>query len=235
MATDVRQVAELEPAIESLLARLRRRIRAYVWADGLAAVMVLAGGAFWVSLALDWLFEPPVPLRVVLLAALGAGLAYVVYRYLIARLAVRLRNRNMALLLERRFRQLGDSLLTAVELAEQPAHAAEFNADMLARVHREAQRRAGHVNLGEVLNTRPLVRKVSLAAALLAAVAVLAVAAPQALGVWARRLARRGESRWPAAAIGRWWCGPTPRSAGAFPRSSRCATARLKELAVART
>jgi hypothetical protein len=197
MATDVLKTAELEPAIESLLARLRRRIRAYLWADGLAAVVVLLAAAFWISLAFDWLFEPPRVLRVLALVALSAGLAYVVYRFLAARLAVRLHNRNLALLLERRFRHLNDSLLTAVELAEQPAHAAEFNAEMLARVHREAQRRSGGVNISEVLNTRPLVRRISLAAALVAAVVVFAAAAPEALGTWARRSLLLSDELWP--------------------------------------
>jgi hypothetical protein len=197
MATQLQPTPELAPALESILARLRRRIRAYVWADGVAAVLVLLAAAFWVSLAFDWLFEPPRALRVVLLVALGGGLLYVVYRYLAARLVVRLRNRNMALLLERRFRQFHDSLLTAVELSEQPEHAAEFNPDMLARVRREAAERAADVDLGDVLNARPLVRRISLAVALLAAIAVFAVAAPSALGTWARRSLLLSDELWP--------------------------------------
>jgi hypothetical protein len=197
MATELKPSAELAGALESILARLRRRIRAYVWADGLAAVAVLLGAAFWASLAFDWLFEPPRPLRIVLLVALGGGLLGVVYRYLAARLVVRLRNRNMALLLERKFRQFHDSLLTAVELSERPDHAREFNPDMLARVKREAIERSAGVNLGDVLNARPLARRISLAVALLAAVGVFAAAAPAALGTWARRSLLLSDELWP--------------------------------------
>ena len=61
MSTETKPNLSLAPAIESLLARLRRRIRAYVWADGLASIIVLLGATFWISLAFDWLFEPPRP------------------------------------------------------------------------------------------------------------------------------------------------------------------------------
>jgi hypothetical protein len=153
--------------------------------------------AFWFGLGFDWLIEPPRPLRAALQVALGAGLLYVVYRYLLARLFVRLRNRNMALLLERKFRQLGDSLLTAVELSQQPQHAAEFNPDMLARVHREALASAACVNLGDVFNARPLARRITLAAALVTAVVVFALAAPEALGTFARRGLLLSDELWP--------------------------------------
>ncbi|MEX0677500.1 MAG: hypothetical protein WD063_10525 [Pirellulales bacterium] len=197
MATEVRPSPPLDPAIESILARLRRRIRAYVWADGVAVVLVVLGAAFWISLAFDWLFEPPRTLRAVLLVAVGAGLLYVVFRYLVSRLVVRLRNRNMALLLERKFGQFHDSLLTAVELSEQPDHATGFNADMLARVHGEALARAGGVDLGEVFNPGPLARRITLAVALAAAVGVFAVAAPEALAIWARRSLLLSDELWP--------------------------------------
>jgi hypothetical protein len=197
MATQLQSNSRLEPAIESLLAGLRRRIRAYVWADGLAAVFLLLGTAFWASLALDWLVEPPRPLRLVLLVGLVIGLGYVVYRWLLSRLFVPLLDRNMAVLLERRFGQFGDSLLTSVELSERPDHAVDFNPEMLARAHRQALAGAERVNLTQVFNTAPLARRVTLAIALMASVAVFAVAAPSALGTWARRSLFLSSELWP--------------------------------------
>ncbi|REK09429.1 MAG: hypothetical protein DWQ37_18500 [Planctomycetota bacterium] len=197
MATQVKQSPKLEPVLEAVLGRLRRRVRAYLLADGVAAVLVLLGAAFWLSLAFDWVFEPPRPLRAVLLVVVAAALIYVTYRYLIARLAVRLRNRNMAVLLERRFGEFRDSLLTAVELSESPRHANEFNSDMLAHARREALLYASQVELGRVFNPGPLVRRASLAAALAGAVVVFAVAAPEAVGIWARRSLLLGNELWP--------------------------------------
>jgi hypothetical protein len=189
----------LEPALESLLARLRRRIRSYIWADGLAMVLVVLAGAFWISLAIDWLFEPPRLLRIAGQVAVVGALAYVIFRFLLERLLVRLSNRNMALLVERRFGAFRDSLLTAVELTQDLSHAAEFNADMLALTHRDALNHADEVDLSRIFNVAPLVRRISLAVALLAALVVFAVGASNAFGTWARRNLLLSDELWPRA------------------------------------
>src|SRR5579859_6621957 len=44
------------PAINAVLARLRRRIRAYVLLEGAALLCVVVGVLFWVTLALDWAY-----------------------------------------------------------------------------------------------------------------------------------------------------------------------------------
>jgi hypothetical protein len=198
MATHVKLSTErLEPAIESLLARLRRRIRAYIWADGVAAALVLLGASFWISLAVDWFFELPRPLRILELIGVGAALAYVLFRFLLERIFVRLADRNMAVLLERRFGQLRDSLLTTVELAEHPDHGAGFNPEMLAHTHRDALVATARIDLNQVFNTGPLVRRISLAVALVASFLVFAVAAGDALGTWARRCLLMSDELWP--------------------------------------
>ncbi len=191
------KLERLDAQLESLLARLRRRIRAYVWADGAASIVVYLGLAFWASLAFDWVFEPPAPLRIVVLTALGLGLAYVVYRQLLARLLVPMHNRSLALLIERRYRQFSDSLLTVVELAERPDRAAEFNPQMLLHTRRDALAHAGQVDLRALLNTTPLARRATLAGALVAVTFVFVVLAPQALGVWGRRTVLLSDELWP--------------------------------------
>ena len=198
MATQAKRPAtRLEPALASLLARLRRRIRSYVWADGVAVVLVVVGAAFWVSLALDWMFEPPRLLRILELSGLAAAVAYVVFRFLLQRLFVRLPDRNMALLVERQFGEFRDSLLTAVELSQQPEHAADFNAEMLAYTHRDALARSARVDLGRIFNVAPLARRISLAVALVATAFVFAVLATSAFGTWARRSLLLSDELWP--------------------------------------
>ncbi|MEX2112753.1 MAG: hypothetical protein WD845_06175 [Pirellulales bacterium] len=189
--------ATLDPAIESLLARLRRRIRAYVVADGLAVTLLALAAGFWISLAIDWLFELPRPLRAAMLAAVVIGVAAIAYRLLASRLLVRLQNRNMAVLLERHFEQFDDGLLTAVELAERPDHAAEFNVEMLDHTRRAARSQLAGVNLANVFNTAPLARRITLAAALAGSLVVFAVAAPEAMGVWTRRNLLFSRELWP--------------------------------------
>ena len=67
----------LAPAVETLLGTLRRRIRQYIWLEGCAAAVAWLGVAFWLTLAADWFFEPPPPVRAVMLAVVVAVLAAV--------------------------------------------------------------------------------------------------------------------------------------------------------------
>src|SRR5215469_12358616 len=108
--------AQLAPGIRQLLAAVRRRIRRYVWLEGLSATVAVVGAAFWLALAADWFFEPARAVRhalVGLIALVGvASLGWLLLR----RMVVRLSDQSMAILLERRFGNLQDSLMTAVEL-----------------------------------------------------------------------------------------------------------------------
>lgn len=184
-------------AIAALLGQLRRRIRGYVWLQGLAMVSAVLGLWFWASLAFDWVFEPPVELRVALLALLAAVLGYAVYRAILRRVFVPLADRSLALLVERRFPDLHESLLTTVELSESPRHAAAFNRQMLAHTYQDAEQGTRTLNLGSILNRRPLVRTLALAALLLASIAAFAVTATPALGIWARRSLLLSPELWP--------------------------------------
>ncbi len=190
---------DADEAISALLARLRRRIRAYLWADGLAGVAIALVAGFWGSLAIDRLFELPRALRAALLVAMIVVLGAVVFRQLIQRLRVRLADRNMALVLERRFHQFHDGLLTAVELRADAGRAARFSAAMLDHTRRNAVARAGQIDLRTVFNTAPLARRAGLAVVLLGAVAIFVVAAPEAVGIWARRNLLLSQELWPRA------------------------------------
>ena len=177
----------LPPAIRQQLDALRAGIRRYVWLEGLAAMAVWLGAAFWGSMAIDWIFEPPRPLRGAVLAAAGIGLAVVLFRFILRRAFVRLSNRNMATILERQFPQLNDSLLTSVSLLDRPIGPSGFNPQMLAHTSNLARQRLDDVPLSQVFNPMPLVRKVVIALGLALAIGLLAVMAPAVLSLWAER------------------------------------------------
>jgi len=183
--------------IKSLLAALRRRIRTYVWLHGLAAAAALVGFCFWLSLGLDFVFEPPVPLRMALLVVSASALAYLVFRMILRRVTARLADRNMALLVERRYPEFRDSLVTVVELAEQPDVARRFNPEMLSHAHETALARARTVDLGQLFDRRPLARAALLAVLLLTSMAAFGIAASDAFAVWARRSLMLSGERWP--------------------------------------
>ena len=73
---------QLDRSIRTLLAALRRRIRCYVWAQGLAGLVAVLGVVFWISLAVDWFFEPSIFVRKILLVAAVFTLGGIAYRIL---------------------------------------------------------------------------------------------------------------------------------------------------------
>ena len=124
MATTLPTHRPRPPIPARLLAGLRWRIRLYVWLEGLALAVIWLGLMFWISLGLDYLpvlvgaSEMPAVARGVLLVGTAAVLAWLLYQFVLRRAFVRLADRSMALLLERKFTGFHDSLVTAVEMAK---------------------------------------------------------------------------------------------------------------------
>ncbi|HQU42278.1 MAG: hypothetical protein B7Z73_04965 [Planctomycetia bacterium 21-64-5] len=191
---------EIAPGIRQLLAALRRRIRRYVWYEGLAATIAVLGASFWLALGADWFFEPPRAVRYGLLAAMAAaGVASAVW-FLLRRILARLSDHSMAILLERRFGNLQDSLVTAVELTSRKEPATEideFGRQMLSETCREADRRSRNVQLSAVFNFRPLGRALIASGAILFSLAAAAVASPDMLRFGLRRLTTITDEPWP--------------------------------------
>jgi hypothetical protein len=119
------------------LETIRGYIRRYVLLEGIAITVLYLAICFWVWLfvdfipwklfSFDWLWEvqqsagtgATVGLRTMLLGCLVLGLVAVVVFKVVRRLFREFSDPAMAMLLERRFpRQLGDRLITAVELAD---------------------------------------------------------------------------------------------------------------------
>ncbi len=192
----------LSPAIAGKLKALRRRIRRYVSLSSLGLIIAWLGLAFWVTLAIDWLpvtmgyDEPEVGVRLVMLLAAGAGLVWLLIQGL-ARVARPLPDRSMAVVLERRFRDFDDSLLTTVELTEQPEHAAQFSPGMLQHTSELALQRTASVPIGKVFNPAPLVRNLVIGLLLAASVVGFAVAAPERFDIWTRRMLLLDDVKWP--------------------------------------
>ncbi len=204
MATPA-DMPSLSADLRLLLARLRRRIRVYVWIEGMALALLWLGATFWVGLAIDYLpvlmgaGEMPRGARLVLLAVIVGTLAYLLYRWVFLRAFARLSDPSMAILLERRFRRFRDGLVTTVELSQRPDHAREFSREMLRRTGREASAQARGVRVGEVLRLAPLLTKAALALAVLAPIGLLYAWNAQAVLIWAERLYLLGDRPWPRA------------------------------------
>lgn len=192
MATVTRKPPGLRPELDRLLDRLRSRIRSYVALEGAAIVVALLSGLFWLTLLLDLGYfrltnlELPVIVRATLVtAAVGlsvfAGLAYVALR-----LMRRLRARALALVLERRFPELNDRLILAVEKAESKAGepAGPLEEVMLSRTIDDVAAAADRIDVADVFDRKPLRRATSIAGVLFAPIIILIVLQPRAFGTW---------------------------------------------------
>ncbi len=188
---------QLTATTRAALDSLRRKIRGYVWLEGLAGVVIWLGAAFWIELGIDWFFEPPAVARGLLLALVGGVLAVIVYRLIGRRAFVRMSDRSMAMLLERKFPQFQETLLTSVELTERRPAAEECNALMLDRTCRLADDAVPRVRVAEVLNRAPLRRGVMAAGLLAASVAYFVLVHPGGFGTWARRSLLMSAELWP--------------------------------------
>ncbi len=193
----------VRPEVLKALRRLRGKIRRYVFLQGVFVLLAWLGLVFWVSLALDWLpvamghDEPGHGARVVLLGLYALLTLGVTFWYLLRRLFVRLPDRAMAVLLERRFQDFHDSLITTVELGQEPEHAQAFDPRLLDHTFQEAAQRASRVPLGEVFRLRPLVKALVLALVAVVSVGSFALAAPEAFRIWMRRTLLLQDLRWP--------------------------------------
>src|ERR1700722_155532 len=103
----------LPPALATLLAKLKSQIRRYLLLEGTALVVVVLLATFWLTLGIDWAYfrltglELPIWFRdaVAVCSLFLAGMVALVWIGL--RLVRRFRARALALVLERRFPEMG--------------------------------------------------------------------------------------------------------------------------------
>ena len=182
--------------IQAQLDRLRRRIRTYVWCEGIAVALVWLCLTFWVGLALDYLpvrlggTEMPTAARAALLVMISGVLLFIGYRWIARRAMVPLRDESLALLLERSHPELEDALVTTVQLEEsaKTENASEVTRELYAQTVTDAAGRLDRLDLSRVFDSRPLWRAGLAAVALAVSVVGFAVASESSFSLWCKRL-----------------------------------------------
>lgn len=193
----------LPDSILQLLDALRGRIRWYVIREGLFAILIWLGIVFWAGLALDYVpvtfgaSEMPVPARGVVLAIALLGAVWLFVQFILIRLWISLPNRSLALLIERRYPQFGESLLTTVEASESTAEMDAIELEMLSQTRREALATLSEVHLSELFNPTPLWRKGSAAVAVILSIGLFALVAFSSFQIWVNRLVMLSDMTWP--------------------------------------
>lgn len=181
--------------LREALARLRRQTRRWVWIESLGLLVLWVAAAFWLSLVIDRLLEPPWPVRVAMLVAAGAIVAWLVATKLVGRLAAPLDDAHLALLVERNHPLFRDSLSTAVELSRGPRD--DVNNALLARTAAAAAGRLQAIDPATVFRRRSLSGLAMASTLALASIAGLVIGQPQAFGLWTRRMVWLTDEPWP--------------------------------------
>lgn len=177
--------------------------------------------AFWVAFALDYFpvrfgySEMPVWGRVVSLLLSLVAVVWVFYRLVLSRLFVRLRDVSMAMLVEKKYQQFNDSLLTTVSDLAKSGEGGDEGGDkgedkeradagsrsshrvLLASTKAKAEALAGEVDVVKVVRGDSLRRSGWVFAALLCSVALMVVAKPSIASLAFKRLYLLDEQKWP--------------------------------------
>ncbi len=161
------------------------------------------GFAYWVGLALDYLpvllgsSEMPAGARLVLLVVTSAVLVFILDRWLGQRLRMRLTPSRLALLVEKYFPQFHDALMTAVEIPAESAEQGSLARSMLEETRQSASEDATDLPLSRVFNFRPLLRNTGLALTAIISIALFALLARDAFGLWSSRWLLLSNVPWP--------------------------------------
>ncbi|HEY4233963.1 MAG TPA: hypothetical protein VGM76_11090 [Lacipirellulaceae bacterium] len=187
---------DIPAGVQQKLREVRRGIRRYVWLEGLAAIVITLAAAFWLGLFLDWLLEPPPSVRIAGIAITAAVVLWISYRFLLRRMFARLSDASLALVMERRFPELEEHVLTSVAIAAPDTDAGNYDPELVALSHQAAVQAIERLNLKELFRRAPLVRTVAVAIVLTATIPVFALSARDAFHTWIQRIALDPEP-WP--------------------------------------
>lgn len=183
----------LNSELDTVLDKLRLKIQLYLFFHGVALVVLALCLGFFATLSLDWLYfqmsylELPLAIRILMAMAMVGAIAWVLAHQVVLRLLKGKKSQSLALILERRFPELNDRLITAVELnGAASEYQTPLTQHMLQETIREVSRSVNKLNLSDVFDWKPLIQGWVAAAVLLFGVGTVAAAMPQSFDRWTR-------------------------------------------------
>lgn len=206
--TDHRKnLPKLSPTIRGLLSQLRSRIRFFVLLEGTGWAIAGVIAMFAIAFGLDYLpvrfgySELGFATRVVLLAMTGTALIGILFHYVLRRIFVPLKDRSLALLVERQYPEFSDCLVTTVEqsdpLFERINDDVPVDRKMLEQTRLKAESLVPQVDTAKVVSFKPARWAMMVAGVLLLGLIGAVAANPPALQLAAERLYLLSEKVWP--------------------------------------
>lgn len=182
------------------LALLRRDLTMWIWMRGLAWVLWCGLILLALDLVLDWFFRMDRPQRGVMLGLMLGSVAYVAYRTLLRPLAAAATDDALCLQVEAQNQQLGQSLISALQLARiEDAAERGMSPLLVAQTVRQGTAAAADIEFSRVLNASQLRRSTALTALALGAILALGWGAAhhELLATGLNRNLLLGDRTWP--------------------------------------
>ena len=175
----------LRADVRGKLTALRVALSTRLLLEGVAWTVAAVVALVFVTLAFDYFLRLERPLRVGIVSLAAAGVLVVIWRGLVMPLRVPMRAADLALLVERRFGQLGDRLISAIQFSgSEDAETLGISAAMMRRVAFEANELARPLRFGEVVERRGVFRTWSIAGCALSLLIGFGFWQGDILGLW---------------------------------------------------
>ena len=181
--------------IQRLFQNLRRKIRFYLAAEGVGLWTFHLGLLFWFSLLADRIFEPSSTVRGTFLVLAALFLIWDFVRVVLKPVFKPINDHGLAVLLEKRFPDFDDALLTLVE--PERVEDSTFRDEFLAKTQSELTERLAQFRFRPLFRFKPLI--LGLLGAVLAATSVggFMIGAPELFHIWTERFIALSETPWP--------------------------------------
>lgn len=184
-------------AVQSRLARVRRLMRWQLLLEGLSWAVAAAALILAVSFAIDLIARPERPVRMTLLILGVAMLAFIAIRRLYRPVTLKLDDLDLAELLERRQKGIGQRLANVLLLPKLMAEDPSASPAMIAASVQEDFAEVERTDLTRTFNHQRRRSAWLLMAGLAAIVAVFCLSNPAMANLWARRWFAGADLRWP--------------------------------------
>jgi hypothetical protein len=190
---------KIASSVTEKISALRRAIVGWLAVEGLAAIAVAIVAVFLVDLAADWLFRMDVAQRRICFLLMLAVIAYVAFRRLLKPLGQSYSDDVLLLQVEKRHRELGQSLISAVQFSrvEDQYESLGMSRTLVRATIDQGTRAASNVDFTDVLEGGRFRQNIAKIVGVVAFFAALVVFAPNMMRTWADRNLMFGDSRWP--------------------------------------
>ena len=180
-------IATVDKTVYSKLAGLKRHLRGRLAGEGLAWMLVTAVAAVFVTLGIDLALDLDPPYRVAMTCTALAAVAWTLWRELLSPMLVPMGTEDLALLVERRHKQLGDRLISALQFIRPAGTAHNESPAMVAETVRRANAAAAPLDLGAIVERRNLNRVLAISACTLALLVGFSVWQHRLMWPWLQR------------------------------------------------